>query len=256
MTTKKDVQSQFGRSAKAYVSSDLHKLGKDLSLLLEIANIKGKEKLLDVATGGGHTANAFAPFVQEVTALDLTPEMLAVAKDFIESNGFQNVNFVEGDAEALPFAEDAFDIITCRIAPHHFPHIDQFITEVYRTLKPGGQFLLDDNIAPEDEKSDQFYNTIEKERDYSHFRAWKKTEWIQKLEAVGFNIEVFHRFEKTFEFDSWCERMQVTPATKEKLNTFILHVPDQLKQKFQIQMTDDRVLSFTGEAMVLKAIKA
>lgn len=255
MDIKKDVQKQFGRSGDAYVRSIGHSKGDDLKKLVEIADVTGKEIVLDVATGGGHTAGALAPLVQEVTAFDLTPEMLAVAEKFIKSNGHDNVAFIAGDAEELPFEDDAFDLVTCRIAPHHFPNVEKFIMEVYRVLKQGGQFILDDNVAPEDDALDKFYNTIEKKRDYSHFRAWKKTEWLRMLELTGFEINEWYRFEKSFEFESWCDRMKLSVADKADLNTLMLNASMKARQKFHIESDDHQMISFKGEAVLLKAVK-
>ncbi|PLS02798.1 class I SAM-dependent methyltransferase [Neobacillus cucumis] len=255
MDLKKDVQQQFGKSADSYVSSSIHKDGMDLQKLIEMAKIIGNEVLLDIATGGGHTANAFAPLVKNVIAMDLTQEMLLAAEKFVKGNGNQNVHFVKGDAENLPFSNDSFDIVTCRIAPHHFPNINDFNKEVFRVLKQGGQFLLDDNVVPEDNEFDQFYNKIEKWRDYSHFRAWKKSEWICMLESVGFEIVEWHRFEKTFYFDSWCNRMNLPADEKKKLTEFILGTSERVLDKFRVTTEKGRVLSFQGEAIVLKATK-
>jgi ubiquinone/menaquinone biosynthesis C-methylase UbiE len=255
MDIKKDVQQQFGKNAASYVSSPIHKDGKDLLKMVEMEGINGQEVLLDIATGGGHTANAFAPLVKKVTAVDLTIEMLAAAENFIIGNGHQNVEFVQGDAEQLPFTDESFDIVTCRIAPHHFPNVDLFIKEVYRVLKPGGQFLLDDNVVPESKEYDQFYNTIEKIRDYSHFRAWKKSEWIQKLEDSGLEVFEWHRFEKMFQFESWCANMKLPESEKNLLTKFILESSDKIKDKFRILIQDEKIISFNGEAIILKALK-
>ncbi|MFB7305088.1 class I SAM-dependent methyltransferase [Heyndrickxia sporothermodurans] len=255
MDIKKDVQKQFGRSANSYVTSEIHQKGKDLQKLLEIANLTGNEDVLDIATGGGHTANAFAHYVKHVTAVDLTAEMIKVAKAFIEANGHHNVSFIQGDAEELPFDHDRFDIVTCRIAPHHFPNVNKFIESVHKVLKPGGIFLLDDNVSPEDDDQDQFYNNIEKKRDYSHFRAWKKTEWIRMLEEKGFNIEEMYRFEKTFQFDSWCTRMKLTEKEKNDLSEYMLHATPNIKKKFHIEVIENTIISFKGEAIIIKARK-
>ncbi|MDR6998489.1 class I SAM-dependent methyltransferase [Neobacillus niacini] len=255
MDIKKDVQQQFGKSAESYVSSEIHKQGKDLQILLRMAEVSGNEALLDVATGGGHTANAFAPLVKQVTAIDLTVEMLQAAEKFIKGNGNQNVDFVQGDAENLPFPEESFEIVTCRIAPHHFPNVDQFVKEVYRVLKHEGQFLLDDNVVPEEDEFDQFYNFIEKKRDYSHFRAWKKTEWLMMLELNGLDAVEWHRFEKTFRFDPWCNRMNLSQEDKVELTQFILASTAKTKEKFEIIIENNQVVSFKGEAIVLKARK-
>ncbi|OEH93577.1 class I SAM-dependent methyltransferase [Bacillus solimangrovi] len=255
MGIKKDVQKQFGRSADSYVTSKGHRKGKDLKKLVEIAQTNRTEQALDIATGGGHTANALAPFVQKVIAMDLTIEMLTAAEEFITSNGHHNVDFVQGDAEKLPFSDGLFDIVSCRIAAHHFPNIETFISEVHRVLKNGGQLLLDDNVASEVDEFDQFYNHIEKVRDYSHYRAWKKSEWLQMLEVKGFEIQELHRFEKQFEFHNWCERMHLSDVEKQALNELMMQSSESVKSKFRIHIENEQVISFQGEAMLLRARK-
>lgn len=255
MDIKTDVKKQFGRSAASYVTSEGHRKGGDLQTLVAMVNATGTEHALDIATGGGHTANALAPIVGKVTALDLTPQMLAAAEKFIRGNGHENVEFVEGDAEKLPFSDKTFDIVSCRIAPHHFPNITRFVSEVSRVLKSGGQFLLDDNVVPENNEFDEFYNTVEKKRDYSHFRAWKKTEWIQILENKGFEIQELYRFDKPFDFESWADRMHLSDSEKAELTDYMVNASDKVKQKFRIQIENQKVITFQGEAVVLNATK-
>jgi ubiquinone/menaquinone biosynthesis C-methylase UbiE/catechol 2,3-dioxygenase-like lactoylglutathione lyase family enzyme len=253
--TKRAVKAQFSRSAEGYVKSHIHSKGLDLKKLVEMASLTPETVALDVATGAGHVANALAPLVKRVISYDLTQEMLDAAEKFISGNGHTNVNFVRGDAEQISFPNEAFDLITCRIAPHHFPHIEDFIQEVMRVLKPGGQFLLIDNVSPEDDELDRFYNDIEKLRDYSHFRAWKKSEWLRLLENPGFEIEQWYRFAKTFPFDEWCDRMHLTHGEKEGLSKLLLNASSKIKNKFRIITENAQVSSFEGESIILKAIK-
>ncbi len=77
------VQEQFGRSADAYVASAGHAGGDDLERLVAWGRSYQPQRLLDVATGAGHTALAFAGFVERVCAFDLTSPMLAVARRFL-----------------------------------------------------------------------------------------------------------------------------------------------------------------------------
>lgn len=253
--TKRAVKKQFSRNAAGYVKSAIHSKGGDLRKLVEMATLTPETVVLDVATGGGHVANALAPLVKKVITYDLTQEMLDVAENFISGNGHRNVDYVQGDAEQMSFPDETFDLVTCRIAPHHFPHIEVFVQEVARVLKSGGEFLLIDNVSPEDDELDQFYNEIEKLRDYSHFRAWKKSEWIGMLEEVGFEIEQWHRFVKTFTFDNWCERMNVSQDKKEGLSQIMINSSKKIKNKFRIRAEKGQVLSFEGESIILSAIK-
>ncbi|MDQ0337471.1 ubiquinone/menaquinone biosynthesis C-methylase UbiE/catechol 2,3-dioxygenase-like lactoylglutathione lyase family enzyme [Caldalkalibacillus uzonensis] len=252
---KRDVQNQFGRSAEAYVTSDIHAKGRDLAKLVEIAAVTPQDVVLDVGTGGGHVANALAPLAAKVIAMDLTPEMLEAAQRFISANGYQNVDYVQGDAEQMPFGPETFDVVACRIAAHHFPNVQKFINEVFRVLRPSGRFLLVDNVAAEDDEIDQFYNEIEKLRDYSHVRAWKKSEWVRMLEENGLVIEECYRFAKTFAFEEWCSRMNLPEEDKRELAAFIVRAPAPVRQKLKVTAEGDRVTSFEGEAVLIKAVK-
>lgn len=252
---KTNIQAQFGKNAKNYVTSKIHAKGKDLTKLIEISDIKGDESVLDIATGGGHVANALAPLVKKVVALDLTTEILTVSKEFIEVNGHENVTFMEGDAEQLPFSDESFDVITCRIAAHHFPDISSFVRETFRTLKKEGRFLFIDNVAPESDDFDTFYNHVEMKRDYSHHRAWKKSEWVHLIERNEFEIEEMYRFDKTFIFEDWCKTMNLPLEETNQLSDYMLQTTKELKSKFRMIEKDQRLLSFMGESVLLKARK-
>src|SRR4029078_12698061 len=139
------VQQQFGAHAAAYATSTVHAKGASLSRLVELVQPKSTWQALDVATGAGHTALAFAPHVARVIASDLTAEMLVVAARLANAKASATMDTAPADAEALLFEDARFDLVTCRIAPHHFPDIPTFVGEVWRTLKPGGTVAAVDN---------------------------------------------------------------------------------------------------------------
>jgi ubiquinone/menaquinone biosynthesis C-methylase UbiE len=254
---KRLVQQQFGAVARSYVTSAGHAQGGDLGRMLELAQPRGDEILLDIATGGGHTALAFAPHVREAVASDLTPAMLAEAEAFIRSCGAENVRFEVADAEALPFADAHFDLVTVRIAPHHFPNPQRFIAEVARVLRPGGRFIFNDNIAPEDDELDAFLNRFEQWRDPSHVRAWKVSEWQAWIEEAGMTIEhVEPPFRKRYDFADWTERMQMPPAERDALQRWLLDAPPRCAEAFAITVADRRVQSLISLATIIVARRA
>ena len=167
---KARVRDQFGRTAQSYVSSQTHAHGSDLDRLLELAAPQPTDLALDVSTGGGHTALALAPHVGRVVASDLTPAMLAAARRFLTEQGITNVDYVIADAERLPFLDASFDLVTVRIAPHHYADVHAACRELARVLRPSGHLVLIDNVAPEDPELDAFMNDIERRRDPSHVR--------------------------------------------------------------------------------------
>src|SRR5579885_3617550 len=186
---KAQVQDYFSRTAEGYVASFSHRAGDDLKRLVELGEWQKGQRALDIATGGGHTALAVAPHVAQVTVTDLTPRMLEKAREFLLSQGVTNAVFQVADAEALPFEDESFDRVTCRIAPHHFPNVEQFVREVARVLKRGGIFLLIDCMAPSEAELDVFDNTVEKWRDPSHGRSCTVEEWQAFFREAGLRIE-------------------------------------------------------------------
>ncbi|MDB5085884.1 MAG: SAM-dependent methyltransferase [Bacilli bacterium] len=243
------AQQQFAKNANNYVNSPLHAKGADLSWLVSSSNAGPQMEVLDIATGGGHVANALAPLVRRVTAYDLTEEMLAAAAHFIRANGHLNVDFTAGAAERLPFKDASFDLVTCRIAAHHFSDIPCFASEAFRVLKPGSKLLLIDNVAPEVDQFDHFYNEVEKQRDPSHVRVWKKSEWVNLLEKTGYRIETIVSFPKTFQFQDWCERAGLPAEEQARLATKLLQASQERRDFFSIRTSDSGdLLSFDGEA--------
>jgi SAM-dependent methyltransferase len=110
--------------------------------LLDRAHLSKGERLLDIATGTGivlRQARARRPDLGRVVGLDLTPGMLAVARD--RSEGL-DIEFVEGDALSLPFEDGSFDVVTCQQGLQFFPDREQALREVVRVLAPGGRAVV------------------------------------------------------------------------------------------------------------------
>jgi ubiquinone/menaquinone biosynthesis C-methylase UbiE len=218
-------QTRFGQFAENYITSQSHAQGSDLDRLVEIASPQADWLVLDVATGGGHTALKFAPHVQKVIASDITSEMLAVAEKFIREKGYTNVVFEQAAAENLPFEDGFFDLVTCRIAPHHFSDCAGFIRKGHRVLKPGGLLLVQDHLLPEDQAAARFIDNFERLRDPSHHRAFSHSEWIRMFEQAG--LQVIHTEEiiKHHELLPWAERQGCLPETLAQLREVLRTSP-------------------------------
>jgi ubiquinone/menaquinone biosynthesis C-methylase UbiE len=253
---KTQVQGYFSRTAESYVASFSHRAGADMQRLIELGEWNPQLQALDIATGGGHTALAIAPYVAQVTVTDLTPRMLEKAREFILAQGVTNVVFQVADAEQLPFESASFDRVTCRIAPHHFPDISQFMHEVARVLKPDGLFLLIDCMAPSDPEFDIFDNTIEKWRDPSHGRSCTAEEWQSFFKEADLSIEHMEFFRKIHDYDDWTARSQMPLDEKASLAQFILDSNDHIQSYFEIvRKPDGQLASFTNDFILLKGRK-
>lgn len=252
---KARVQAQFGATAQGYVQSATHASGDDLTRMVELSGVTASSRVLDVATGGGHTALAFAPHAGQVVASDLTEPMLQAAQAFIQSKGHQNVSFVTADAEALPFADGEFDIVTCRIAPHHFPEIRKFAREVARVLKPGGRFVLVDSVVPADPELDAFINGVEVLRDPTHVRSYTEAEWRSFVEAAGLTVQHTEVHLKKHNFPDWVARAKMPAEAAAELTERYLNASPAVKAQFQIQIEEGQVRSYVDQKLLLVAVK-
>jgi SAM-dependent methyltransferase len=195
-------QIQFGKNATNYATSHVHKSGPSLPVLIELADPRPEDIVLDVATGTGHTAIALAPLVKKVTGLDLTSRMLEEARGLAAETHLANATFMEGSAEELPFPDGIFSLITSRHAPHHFRHADRFLKEVKRTLKQAGRFVMSDQISPSIE-SIEWIDFWERTRDPSHFRQRTVDEWRSLAAEAGLRWVEDRIVPYRLEFDWW-----------------------------------------------------
>jgi len=203
------AQAQFGQNAAEYLTSKPHAQGKSLERLVDMVAPQPDWVAVDVATGAGHTAYAFAPRVARQWATDITDEMLSLVRSEVEKRGLANIRVAHAKAEALPFDDQSVDLVTCRIAPHHFDSIAQFLEETCRVLRSDGTLAVVDNVVPEGSIGD-YINAFERFRDPSHLRAWTVEEWRHVLAEHGFHIGHDEVLWKEMEFAYWAGRHDAT----------------------------------------------
>src|SRR4051794_13720788 len=251
---KETVRQQYGAHAEAYVTSPVHAKGASLARLVELTRPQADWRVLDVSTGGGHTALAFAPHVRKVIATDLTPEMLAAAEKHARAQGITNIEYRVADAEALPFGEAEFDLVTNRIALHHYPDARKAIAEMTRVLKPGGLLALVDNVVPPDRQIGGYINAFEKLRDPSHHWCYPVVRLETYLTDAGLNVEHVETAGKEMEFEPWADRMGAAPEKKEKLRSLLAQAPEGARVFFKPH-GEGAQLRFSLEEAILIARK-
>jgi SAM-dependent methyltransferase len=205
------VQRQFGRTAAAYVESASHARGEDLDRIVALATEHGGERVVDVGTGVGHTLRRVAPSFRRAVGVDATREMLAAGAGVLIGAGVDNALLVQADATALPLASDSADMVTSRLAAHHFVDAAGAFREIARILRPGGLFVLVDNYAPDDPELQRFINELETLRDPSHVRNHTVAGWRELVERAGLRTTVdSDRGVTRLRTENWLERSQTS----------------------------------------------
>ena len=222
---KAQAEARFRQFADNYVGSEIHATGADLDRLLEIAHPEAGWLSLDVATGGGHTALRFARYGVRMVATDLGTNMLEAARAHIAGQGVDTVRYSGADAENLPFADNTFDLVTCRVAAHHFPDAYRFVLEAARVLKPGGRLAVHDHLLPEDAAAMDYIEAFETLRDPSHFRAFNESEWRGLLLDAGLLVEHVEKLERAALLVPWAERQGNPPDVIERLRILLAQAP-------------------------------
>ncbi len=143
------VESVFDNVASRYdlmndlMSGGIHRLWKNR--FVQMMHPRANRKLLDVAGGTGDIAFRYrkaAGDSAKITVCDINKEMLKVGRDRAIDRGYlKGFDWVEGNAESLPFDDREFHLYSIAFGLRNVTHIDNALADAYRVLKPGGQFF-------------------------------------------------------------------------------------------------------------------
>lgn len=258
VNTSSDAKAQFDRQAAHYNERWASWSDETLRAMLTLADPQPNWRALDIATGTGFTALAFAETVADVVATDLSPGMLAQGEARAAAQNVANVRFVEAPADAQPFEDATFDLVTCRIAPHHFPDLPAFVREVARVLRPGGVFVLGDTTVPDDDpEAADWQNGVEKERDPSHVANRSPREWetlcadaglaVTDRDATGGSIAI--------PLSAWLETAGCDAERSARVRARFADAPESARVHFAIRTDDSGETHFAWQRVVLRAEK-
>jgi len=195
-----------------------------------LAQLKPGEVVLDLGSGGGIdvllSARRVAP-TGKAYGLDMTDEMLALARENQRKAGIENVEFLKGTIESIPLPDNTADVIISNCVINLSGDKDGVLREAFRVLKPGGRFAVSDVVLRGEVPSD-----IRKSMELwvgCIAGALQETEYVEKLAAAGFNsIEVeptrIYRVEEASEFltAAGFDADKIAPLVKDKfMSAFI-----------------------------------
>jgi SAM-dependent methyltransferase len=197
------VSDLWSERAHLYRAATEHATGEDLEVLARWCGAGPGVTVLDVATGGGHTARALRDAGCKVVTVDFAPGM---APDVISR------------AEELPFADDSFDAAVSRIAPHHFGDVRAALAEMARVAP---RVVVEDTLYVSED-----VEQAERLRDPTHVRSYTEAEWRDHFVAVGLDVDDVAFVEKRRAVDAWLAR---TGCTGEEADRVCSLLGDQIE---------------------------
>jgi SAM-dependent methyltransferase len=187
----------WSERAQLYRESEAHREGEDLDLIVEWS--EGAENALDVASGGGHVARRLREAGINVVTVDPAPGMQAD---------------VLSRAEDIPFADDSFDVVACRVAAHHFEDVPKALAEMARVSRD--RVIVVDNAFLDDSVEE-----ADRVRDPSHVRNYTEDEWHGFFEAAGLRVDQLRHLDKPIEVEPWLERAGSHGAEAERVRELL-----------------------------------
>jgi ubiquinone/menaquinone biosynthesis C-methylase UbiE len=234
---------QFARQSHRYGSGHILQNVDDVRDAIQPLNLPVRCKVLDVACGGGHTGLYLAGLGHDVTFTDIAQPMLDQAAAAAADRGL-TVETRLHPAEELPYADDHFDLVTCRVGAHHFSSPESFVRASTRVLKPGGYFLLiDGSIHDNNPEAEAWLHDVEKLRDPSHNRFLSPGTWTRLCENSGLTI-LLNELKPLKQPDlNWYFETAATSAeNREKVRDLVTNAPASARKLFRLGEEDGKIV--------------
>lgn len=181
MTSHDDVvRASFTRQVGLFAGPDSPFVRRPGGTVEQLEPLAPDMVVLDVACGAAHASEVVAPEVRQVVGIDLTADLLALGAQRLRDASISNVLLQEGNAQALPFVDDSFDLVFCLNSLHHVGDPARAVDEMVRVCRPDGRVVLSDLIAPSEAVRDAF-DALHRRIDPSHHRAFLEAELVGLL---------------------------------------------------------------------------
>ena len=222
MSHNEVVRESFTTQAKAFASNPWVTDEERIRRLLAAARLKGDERVLDIATGPGYIAEAFALAAREVIGVDLTAAMLTIAEERTKERGISNVSFRIGDVQSLPFEKEEFDVVVSRLALHHMQNPALVVGEMTRVCRLGGRVLVEDIYGSEHPERAAYQDRWEKLRDPSHVRTLPVSELLRLFREAGLETDSVSTFgDLCPEVERWLATTKTPAADAAEVRRFL-----------------------------------
>lgn len=216
-------QQQFGIRSKNWHDSAVWLTNEELlQKHVEHLEVERDAKVLDVCCGSGVVGASFKGKVKSITGLDLTPEMVELSKQRLDE-------VYQGTVYNMPFSDQSYDLVVTREVLHLLQNPQKPVSEIYRVLKPGGQFIVGQIIPFSAEDGPWMYRVFKKKQPLI-FNMFQENDFKSMLKAAGFVDMKTTEYNLWESIDVWINTYETTYLHREEIKELFLNAPKEIKK--------------------------
>jgi SAM-dependent methyltransferase len=217
-----------------------------LQVIEDLARPTAHDALLDLETGVGDVAFAFAGSVKSVEAVDDRAEVIDEADRLGREMRVSGVVFRRADLYALPFDDRAFSLVVCRNGLHRLPEPVAALREAARVLSPGGRMVVFETSVSE--VVDRPLNELAKLREPAHRRYYRLDEYRELFDKAGLRVDEEREGRRTVDLDYWLEAAGASHEHREIVQSRLQELPVRVQGAMDLAFAD-HLVSFSYDVV-------
>lgn len=225
-------QRQFGIRSKDWHDSCAWLTDEDLlGKHAELCAVPPDARMLDVCCGSGVVGDAFRGRVGEMVGLDLTPEMAALAATRLDI-------VHQGTVYDLPFPDASFDLVVTREVLHLLPRPERPVSEIFRVLRPGGQFIVGQIVPYADVDAFWMFRVFKKKQPLL-YQMFREEDFRALLTGGGFTDVRMEEYFLWESIDRWIDTHETTPANRQEIHRLYYDAPREVRAVHPFEVLPD-----------------